>query len=336
MAEPVDWALALATGVRTAGKGPELSLTEAAAEVEALRTAARAAQAPVASVTGLTAADDVPAVVVDRPEWIRSNASSLRVLLEPVAATYSGGFAHGVTSRIAAVELGLALGWMSGKVLGQFEALPGLTGEPRLLLVAPNIVAAAEAMGADAADFRLWVCLHEETHRVQFTAVPWMRDHLFAQVQELAERMEPASLEESLKRVTAGLSGKDGGSIVELLTTDEQREVLDRVTGMMSLLEGHADVVMDGVGPSVIPTVADIRAKFTQRRKGVGALDRLVRRLLGLDAKMAQYRDGANFVRKVVDKVGMEDFNAVWSSAETLPSKAEIHDPEAWVLRVHG
>ncbi len=73
----------------------------------------------------------------------------------------------------------------------------------------------------------------------------------------------------------------------------------------MSLLEGHADVVMDGVGPAVIPSVAEIRKKFNRRRKGVGTLDRLLRRLLGLDAKMAQYRDGARFVRGVVDKVGM-------------------------------
>ena len=126
------------------------------------------------------------------------------------------------------------------------------------------------------------------------------------------------------------------GGIVELLSTPEQKEILDRVTGMMSLLEGHADVVMDGVGPSVIPSVDAIRASFTQRRKGVGTLDRLLRRLLGLDAKMAQYRDGAHFVRSVVDKVGMAEFNAVWERAEHLPSKAELADPDAWVGRVLG
>ena len=104
----------------------------------------------------------------------------------------------------------------------------------------------------------------------------------------------------------------------------------------MSLLEGHADVVMDGVGPEVIPSVEHIRARFTQRRKGVGSLDKLLRRLLGLDQKMAQYRDGAVFVRAAVDKVGMEGFNAVWAEPANLPTKAEIHDPDAWVTRVHG
>jgi coenzyme F420 biosynthesis associated uncharacterized protein len=126
------------------------------------------------------------------------------------------------------------------------------------------------------------------------------------------------------------------GSLLDLIGTPEQKEILDRVTGIMSLLEGHADVVMDGVGPSVIPSVEEIRRKFNARRKGIGVMDKMLRRLLGLDAKMAQYRDGAKFVRAVVDKVGMEDFNAVWSSPEELPSKAEIHDPAAWMTRVLG
>ena len=103
----------------------------------------------------------------------------------------------------------------------------------------------------------------------------------------------------------------------------------------MSLLEGHADFGMDGVGPSVIPSVGTIRDKFDQRRKGVGTLDRMLRKLLGLEAKMAQYRDGARFVRAVVEKVGMDGFNAVWASADHLPSLTEIHDPDVWVARVH-
>ena len=119
-----------------------------------------------------------------------------------------------------------------------------------------------------------------------------------------------------------------------MISTPEQKEIVDRVTGVMSLLEGHADVVMDGVGPGVIPTVADIRKRFNRRRGGVGVLDKVLRRALGLDAKMAQYRDGAKFVRAVVDKAGMTDFNAVWERAENLPSKAEIADPQSWITRV--
>jgi coenzyme F420 biosynthesis associated uncharacterized protein len=187
----------------------------------------------------------------------------------------------------------------------------------------------------DPTDFRLWVCLHEETHRVQFTAVPWMREHLFGEFNALADTVEPQRLlDDGFKRLSEALKGGTSGSLLDLMGTPEQKEILDRVTGVMSLLEGHADVVMDGVGPSVIPTVAAIRGRFDERRKGVGTLDRLLRKLLGLEAKMAQYRDGAAFVRAVVDKVGMADFNAVWAGPDNLPTKAEIADPAAWISRV--
>ena len=131
--------------------------------------------------------------------------------------------------------------------------------------------------------------------------------------------------------------GRSDTSLLDLFATPEQREVIDRVTGVMSLLEGHADVVMDGVGPEVIPSRRRHPGeRFNRRRKGAGSLDRLVRRLLGLDAKMAQYRNGAHFVRTVVDEVGMDGFNKVWVEPANLPSKDEIGDPAAWVRRVHG
>ena len=119
-------------------------------------------------------------------------------------------------------------------------------------------------------------------------------------------------------------------------STPEQRAEMARLTAVMSLLEGHADVVMDDVGPKVVPSVETIRARFEERRKGLGGPDRLLRRLLGLEAKMRQYHDGARFVRAVTDRVGVDGFNAVWTSPDTLPLPAEIQDPSAWVTRVHG
>jgi coenzyme F420 biosynthesis associated uncharacterized protein len=145
-----------------------------------------------------------------------------------------------------------------------------------------------------------------------------------------------AVLGDAVKRIGDVVRGDEEVSLLDLFSTPEQRVVMDRLTGVMSLLEGHADVVMDGVGPQVIPSVDEIRRKFNQRRKGTSYLDRVLRRLLGLDAKMAQYRDGAVFVRTCIDKVGMDGFNAVWAEPANLPSKDEIHDPDAWVARVHG
>ncbi|MGZ5367419.1 MAG: zinc-dependent metalloprotease, partial [Aeromicrobium sp.] len=130
--------------------------------------------------------------------------------------------------------------------------------------------------------------------------------------------------------------GHSDSSLGDLFQNDKQREIVDKMTGIMSLLEGHADVVMDGVGPEVIPTVEQIRAKFTQRRKGAGSFDRLLRRLLGFEGKMRQYRDGAVFVRQINEKVGRDGFNAVWEKPGNLPTKSEILEPSTWVSRVHG
>jgi len=342
-AEMVDWDLAVRIGSRFAGEGPIVGRDEAAAIVDELRTGANRSTGLVREYTGLVARDhSAPVLVVDRPSWVQANADAFSLLLAPIVDKLTekkppSGLTAAVGSKVTGAEVGSVLGFLASKVLGQFD--PFYAPDGRLLLVAPNIVHVERELGADPHDFRLWVCLHEETHRVQFTAVPWMREHLFGQISKFADTMEPSGLlEDGLSRVMEGLkNARAGGSsagLLDVVGTPEQKEILDGLTGVMSLLEGHADVVMDGVGPTVIPSVAAIRAKFNERRKGVGVLDRLLRRVLGLDAKMAQYRDGAKFVRAVVDKAGMSGFNVVWEQPEHLPSRAEISDPDAWMARV--
>jgi coenzyme F420 biosynthesis associated uncharacterized protein len=343
----IDWDLAVRVGSRLAGDGPAVPRDQAGEIVEELRDGAEKSTPLVAEFTGLVAlARTAPVLVVDRPGWIRANADAFAGLISPIVSKLQerkgspSALTEAIGSRVTGAELGLMLGFLGGKVLGQFDPFheaPGAAG--RLLLVAPNIVQAERDLAVDEHDFRLWVCLHEETHRVQFTAVPWMRDHLQSLVAEIVGSVETDPgrlLSEGISRVGELISGKGEGSLIDLVSSPEQKQVIDKITGVMSLLEGHADVVMDGVGPGVIASVAEIRAKFTKRRQGVGTLDRLLRRLLGLDQKMAQYRDGAVFVRRTVDAVGMDGFNAVFAAPDNLPTKAEIHDPDAWVRRVHG
>ncbi len=349
MNQMVDWDLAVRMGTRLAGEGPSVSRAEADATVAELRAGAERSTELVRAFTGLEAGrgsgERAPVLVVGRGGWVQANADGFSHIIDPLVTRLTekkgepSGLSAAIGSRVTGTEVGLLLGFLGGKVLGQFDPFHEPTG--RLLLVAPNIVHVERELGADPHDFRLWVCLHEETHRVQFTAVPWIREHLFGQMQALVDTVEPSTAVEDLFRhvaraVRSGERPRGGGSLLDLVGTPEQKEILDRVTGVMSLLEGHADVVMDGVGPGVIPSVAKIRRAFDDRRQGIGPLDRVLRRLLGLDAKMAQYRDGAAFVRAVVDKVGMTEFNAVWAEPGHLPSTAEIHDPEAWVSRVLG
>src|SRR6266545_2883270 len=355
-AEMVDWQLATGVARKLLRPGPSVSRAEANQVVAELRQFAADSEHHVREFTGLQATSaTAPVVIVDRPGWVQANADGFRTVLQPLAdrlrekAERSGGVSSAVGSRVTGIEAGALLAFLSSRVLGQFDPFypsvpdpdrPGLTG--RLLLVAPNVMHVESELGVVPRDFRLWVCLHEETHRVQFTAVPWLRDHLRSEIGTFLDQTEvdPSAyvtmLRDAMQRLGRSLRGEGDFSVIDLLQSPEQRAVLDRLTGVMSLLEGHADVVMDGVGPRVIPTVGHIRSKFDQRRRSGNPFDHLVKRLLGLDAKLRQYTDGASFVRHIVDRAGMETFNAVWSGPEALPTKSEITDPDAWLTRVHG
>jgi len=344
----VDWTLARSTATRLVKPGPVISAEGAAAVVAELRTAAARAERYVTEVTGLDASSGTaPVLVVDRPGWIQANLDAFRTLLTPLTDKASSQLsssprAASIGSRVTGAEMGVLLSYLAPKVLGQFDpfwtSADGAQG--RLLLVAPNVVEVERLLRVPSSDFRLWVCLHEETHRVQFTAVPWLRDHLLSLISrlvgtaDLENGMVAQVVKEAARRIVEGIRDGDELSVIDLVQTPAQRVVVDEITAVMSLLEGHADVVMDSVGPEVVPSVAQIREKFDVRRQGQGA-DKVVRRLLGLDAKMRQYRDGAAFCRHVLDEVGMAGLNRVWTSPDTLPSRAEIANPQLWVIRNH-
>lgn len=352
----IDWDAAVAFGRRAAPIGPTIGRIDAAKAVAELRAFSRQAELAVRGVTHL--GDGLPVldgVVVDRPGWIAATAEGMAVLTAPLTARLAEesthqdrkgrrgrGGSHRVAtpSTVAAAPIGTVLGYLSGKVLGQFDPFvpdPAHPDQPgRLLLVAPNIITVEREIGADPRDFRMWVCLHESTHRLQFSAVPWLRDHFQDLVARFAAEadLDPGALVDRLAAVVRH-RGNSGVSWIEATQTDAQRVLFDQLLALMTLLEGHADYVMDAVGPQVVPSVAQIRARFTRRRaRGGGPVDRLFRSLLGMDLKMKQYVQGGAFVHAVVEQVGMFGFNAVWSSPAALPTRAEIADPAAWVARV--
>jgi coenzyme F420 biosynthesis associated uncharacterized protein len=256
-----------------------------------------------------------------------------------------------VGSRVTGMQAGLILAYLAGRVLGQYELFlppdPDTAGQDapagRLTLVAPNIVMVERELGVDPSDFRRWVCLHEETHRTQFTSVAWLRPYVQQQMTEflLASELDPASILERLRAAADAVGGAvggrgGGGSLIEAIQTPRQREILDRLTSVMTLVEGHGDYVMDAVGPAVVPSVADIRAKFSARRGSAGRMEQALRRILGIDLKMKQYEQGSRFVQMVVGEAGMTTFNKVWTSPETLPTAEEIASPMTWLERVDG
>ncbi|MEV4255078.1 zinc-dependent metalloprotease [Spirillospora sp. NPDC049652] len=354
----IDWNVAVQTGTRLVRPGPQVEPAEAREVVAQLRELSRVAHGHVRDFTGLAIeADPAPATVVDRPGWIRANVDGFRVVLEPLMERMAekrgpgllgsgagGTVVQAVGSRVTGMQVGAILAYMAGRVLGQYELfLPpdpsGAAPAGRLTLVAPNIVAVEQELDVDTRDFRLWVCLHEETHRAQFTGVPWLRSYVQDQMTEflLASDLDPGAmldrLRDAAEAVADAVRGGEG-NLIDAIQTPAQREILDRLTAVMTLVEGHGDYVMDAVGPEVVPSVRQIRDRFQGRREGGSRIDRTIRRLLGIELKMKQYAEGSRFVRRVVTEVGMDQFNRVWDSPATLPTHAEIKEPSLWMRRV--
>lgn len=345
---PVDWGVAVATAQKLIKPGPAVPMEEAELAVAQLRGATDTAETHVRELTGLGLDLPLyPGEVVDRRRWVEAAAEGLAALTEGALPAGQNRPMSSVLAGSAGVQAGMVLAFLGGRVLGQYDPFGGDQDAGRLLLVAPNIMAAQRALDVPAEDFQMWVCLHECTHRLQFTAVPWLRDYFAGEVASFLSGLDETAtgaltrLPEILKQIRRRADDSDSGStgsigLMEVLQSPRQREVFDRLIALSTLLEGHADHVMDAVGPSVVPSVSTIRARFTARRRGGGVLDRLLRSLLGVDAKVKQYAAGAAFTRYVVDEVGMTGFNRVWESSETVPLRAEIADPTAWVRRVHG
>lgn len=334
----VDWGFAASVGQRLARPGPPSTDYTRRQVIENLASAAKAAEPPVREVTGLHTEGVVPdARVIDRPEWIRSAAESMRAM--------TGGTDKprgAISGRITGAQTGAVLAFVSSGILGQYD--PFNEGGA-LLLVYPNVLAVERQLRVEPADFRLWVCLHEVTHRVQFTANPWLsgymsqalgvlttdgNDDLTQVVSRLAEFARGRGNSSQTDPNSAGILG-----LLRAVQSEPQREALDQLLVLGTLLEGHADHVMDAVGPVVIPSVATIRARFDERRnRKQPPLQRLLRALLGIDAKLSQYTRGKAFVDHVVDRVGMARFNTVWTSPDTLPRPIEIEYPQRWIDRV--
>src|SRR5580700_9941030 len=356
----IDWDLAISTGARWVRPGPQVSLAEARGVVTELHELAATVIEPVRQVTGMSSAEENGQVaVVDRPGWIRANVDGFRVVLDPLVehlreqgrVPAPGSVVGSLGSRVTGMQAGLILAYLAGRVLGQYELfLPPDPATPedsapagRLTLVAPNILMVERELDVDPHDFRRWVCLHEETHRTQFTSVSWLRGYVQEQMTDflLASDLDPATIVSRLRGAADAVAGAvrgngHGDSLIEAIQTPRQRAVLERLTCVMTLVEGHGDYVMDAVGPQVVPSVAKIRSRFNARRAGTGRVEQTLRRILGIDLKMKQYAEGSRFVQTVVREAGMPVFNRVWTSPETLPLPAELADPQLWLERVGG
>ena len=348
MPGPVDWNRAERVAITVAARQPAGGSTDLRG-VD-FTEMARLAEDRVEATTGLRSMLGPAEIhIVDRPDWIRANIASMRALIDPVLSRWlpSGGgkLVGAVGGQVAGVEIGLLLGWMSARVLGQYDLLLGETsndvgGGDSVYLVGPNITALEERFGFDPEQFRLWVTLHELTHRAQFTGVPWMREHFLSLVNRTLDLADPdparivAALRNAVQnRGAAGQRLRDGG-VVAMVSTPEQQAIFQRVAGLMSLLEGHGDVVMDRAGADLIPSAERFSRILQERRRRANPMTRFVQRLIGLEGKMNQYAAGERFIATIEDAGGERAVDRCWEHSDQLPTLDEVRDPQRWLARM--
>jgi coenzyme F420 biosynthesis associated uncharacterized protein len=340
----IDWRVASSVGRRVAGQGPAMTPLDRARITEDFAELLPEAETLVAGFTGLEPGDRrARPWVMTRGQWLDANLRAFERVLEPFAKRVMGGRTGSGLGQLRrkslGVQLGGLLGYLGHKVLGQYDLFAPPDDEGILYFVGPNVFGVERKYGFPQRDFRLWLCLHEVAHRVQFAGVPWLRGHLSSLVDsylasvELDPKQLLASLKRAAEEVRQGNAEWRGLGWVFLLMTPEQRDMFRRMQAVMSLLEGHGNFVMDGVAEGRIAAGPTFRQRLQERRKRPG-VERAFQKAIGFDSKVRQYDVGERFVAQVVERVGMTGFNRVWEHASNLPSLDEVNRPEAWLVRV--
>jgi coenzyme F420 biosynthesis associated uncharacterized protein len=347
--EVIDWGFAATVARRMAGTEPFSQSYHADSLITDFDELTAEAEELVAANTGLRSlAGPARARVTDRAGWVDANLAGFQRLLGPITERWGERMGSGplapVTTRVAGAEIGALLGWMSGRVLGQYDLLVVEDIDPELqdivYYVGPNVLALEKKFAFPPRQFRLWLSLHEVTHRAQFTGIPWLRAHYLGLMDTVLGAVDPdpkrflAAIGRMVDEVRAGRNPLDEGGVATLFASEGQREALEQVGGLMSLLEGHGDVTMDRAGAHLIPSAERFSRVLRQRRQQSRGLVKLIQSLVGLEAKLAQYEQGEDFIAAVESVGGPEVLDRAWAGAEWLPSMAEIRDPDAWLGRV--
>lgn len=300
----------------------------------------------VRDFTGLTPAfESFDPMVLSRGAWIRANLDGFRDLLAPVTERLSAAAGPSVVTRRVAraamgAQIGLLLGYLSQKVLGQYDLVLTTEGAGKVYYVGPNIVEAERRLGLTPRDFRLWIALHEVTHRTQFTGVPWLR----ARVKTLVERsfaameLDSARVRKLVERgkelLLAGPQAWRSASVMNLFLSEEQRDVLAEMQALMCIVEGHGTFVMNRVGAAEIPSYEQMKGALEARRRSTSSPERVFQRAIGLNMKYEQYVLGEKFCNEVADRAGVDAVNRVWEAdGVNMPSIQEMRDPDTWLER---
>lgn len=344
----VDWDVARSVADRMNRNAPVLDADERERMESDFAEFTAIAEKLVADETGLVSADG-PARgrVADRSMWVDVNIRSFQRLLKPLLDQMDekmDGPLSAIGRKAAGAEVGALLGWMSTKVLGQYDLLVIEDEDPELqdlvYYVGPNVAAIEKRFAFPPRDFRLWLALHEVTHRAQFTGVPWMRQHFLDLVGETMDDVDPDPqrfIDGVRRMLDARRAGEDplaDGGLPAVFATEQQRLAIEKIGGLMSLLEGHGDITMDRAGEGIVQRADRFARVLHNRRRSATRFVSLLHKLTGIDAKMQQYIQGEAFIEAVEAHGGRELLDRVWEAPTLLPALAEIREPELWIGRV--
>lgn len=341
----VHWHTASLVGGRVAGSGPELSAADRRAFEDDFAAAVPRAEQVVRTLTGLEPGTYPSRPwVMSRQQWLDANLRGFERILEPFAqkilASKAGGSSTAMRRHVLGAQIGGLLGYLGHRVLGQYDAFAPPDDDGLIYFVAPNIAGMERRFNFPGPEFRLWVAMHEVTHRLQFGGVPWLRGYLGGMIErylgsvEVDPRWLLDRVESAFKEIRSGSADIRGFGWVFLLMSHDQREMVRRMQAVMSLLEGHATYVMNAVVDEHVPHAPEFHAAMNRRRHQGGGVDKAFQRVIGFDVKVRQYDQGARFVTTAIERAGMERFNRIWESSANLPTIEEIANPDAWVARV--
>lgn len=355
MARLIDPRIALAVAKRVAGDSDMQSSYLLERLQRDLDEAVPRSEELVAEFSGIPAPPAVQWGMIDRVSWVDVNIKGMTQLLGPIHDKIGKRLdqvplpARLLQTTAVSAEVGLLLGYISRRVLGQYDLLvseqpstrrfPKGTA-PSLYFVGPNMVETERRFGFIPEEFALWVALHEVTHRFQFEGVPWLRPRFLSLVHEyldsvdldakgLAQRMASA-----VKKIASRDIPAEEKSPMYLFANDEQRKVLDQIQALMAVVEGHGNFVMDTVGERVIPSFKQMRHVFQRRRQQQSVIQRIVAQAIGLEMKLRQYELGQAFCERVVERRGLDALAALWDDPARFPTMSELREPDSWLTRV--
>lgn len=349
--EPVNWELARQVGTALASEGEPDVADLGQAELEAIT---RAAAVEAEEFCGLVAGSVADVRTVTRAQWVEANLESFAFVMNPLAQKMAGGGLGGmplpggadqVLAQISGVFMGLqtgfVLGYMGQSVIGQYELPLPAPSPTRLLYVVSNLLEMEREWGLDPKQFRYWIALHEITHHLEFSR-PWVQSYFRSQLKTLID-----SLDFDPTRMSAAFEGlemldpdrlaetlQDPDRLIRAAATPLSNDAMQRLQAFMTLAEGYATFVMDAVGARLLSDHARLKEAMERRRQSLSPGDALLERMLGLELKRRQYEEGVKFCRYVAGVRDIESLNRAWENADSLPTTAELADPETWIARV--